>query len=520
MADKPDISMVDNRSIEDGDRPDKQSASRVIANIHVLGLTDDDAEFYENFPPEKRTKLVRKVDWRLVPMLACLYLISQLDRANIGNAKIEGLDKDLGLSGVQYNICNSIFFIPYVLLEVPSNVLLKKFSRPSVYLGILVTLWGIVMTCHGWVKNFPGLLVLRLVLGSLEAGFYPGAVYLCTFWYMPKELATRISIFYCASSLSGAFSGLLAAGIAEMDGVGGYSGWQWIFILEGIITIVLGVMTFFLLIDSPRLSGKWLNPEEIRYLELQTFIKQGGRVNEEKENKFQWGELKAVLTNPRVYGQAYILLAISACSYGNKFTLPSITKAMGFSNTNAQLMTAPPYIAGALSALFFARLSDHFYWRMPFVAIPLMLIAVGYSIIISFKGDLAGHVGASMFSAVLACMGIYPVQPSGSSWNANNLAPAGQRAIGVAFAICIGNIGGIIGSFMYLESEAPAYPTGFGLAIAFGLSGILVALGLEASYVLSNKKRAKMSESEIRAMYSADELITMGSKSPLFRYTT
>jgi MFS family permease len=133
---------------------------------------------------------------------------------------------------------------------------------------------------------------------------------------MPKELATRISIFYCASSLSGAFSGLLAAGIAEMDGVGGYSGWQWIFILEGIITIVLGVMTFFLLIDSPRLSGKWLNPEEIRYLELQTFIKQGGRVNEEKENKFQWGELKAVLTNPRVYGQAYILLAISACSYG------------------------------------------------------------------------------------------------------------------------------------------------------------------------------------------------------------
>lgn len=205
---------------------------------------------------------------------------------------------------------------------------------------------------------------------------------------------------------------------------------------------------------------------------------------------------------------------------GNKFTLPSITKAMGFSNTNAQLMTAPPYIAGAISALFFARLSDHFYWRMPFVAIPLMLIAVGYSIIISFKGDLAGHVGASMFSAILACMGIYPVQPSGSSWNANNLAPAGQRAIGVAFAICIGNVGGIIGSFMYLESEAPAYPTGFGLAIAFGLSGILVALGLEASYVLSNKKRAKMSESEIRAMYSEDELITMGSKSPLFRYTT
>lgn len=121
-------------------------------------------------------------DWRLVPMLAVLYLISQLDRANIGNAKIEGLDTDLKLSGVQYNICNSLFFVPYVLLEVPSNIVLKKFSKPSVYLGTLVTAWGIVMTCHGFAKDFPGLLVLRLILGTLEAGFYPGAVYLCTFW--------------------------------------------------------------------------------------------------------------------------------------------------------------------------------------------------------------------------------------------------------------------------------------------------------------------------------------------------
>lgn len=100
-----------------------------------------------------------------------------------------------------------------------------------------------------------------------------------------------------------------------MDGVGGYSGWQWIFILEGILTVVLGVMTFFLLIDSPRLSGKWLNPEEIRYLELQTFIKQGGRVSEENEKRFNWSELVAVIINPRVYRQAYILLALSACSY-------------------------------------------------------------------------------------------------------------------------------------------------------------------------------------------------------------
>src|SRR6478609_273463 len=117
-------------------------------------------------------------------MLAVLYLISHLDRANIGNAKIEGLAKHLNLVGNQWNIVLSLFFIPYVLLEIPSNMLLKKFKRPSVYLGILVTIWGIIMTMHGVVKNFGELLAVRILLGTFEAGFYPGAVYLCTFWYM------------------------------------------------------------------------------------------------------------------------------------------------------------------------------------------------------------------------------------------------------------------------------------------------------------------------------------------------
>lgn len=169
-------------------------------------------------------------------MLATLYLVSQLDRANIGNAKIEGLAEDLRLVGNQYNVVLALFFIPYILLEVPSNVLSKKFKRASVYLGSLATIWEIIMIMHGVVSNFDGLLVVRLLLGVFKAGFYPGAIYLYTFWYMPKELATRIAYFYCTGALSGAFSGLLAAAIAQMDGIGGYAGWRWIFLLEGIAT--------------------------------------------------------------------------------------------------------------------------------------------------------------------------------------------------------------------------------------------------------------------------------------------
>lgn len=149
-----------------------------------------------------------------------------------------------------------------------------------------------------------------------RAGFFPGAIYLCSYWYMPKDLALRISYFYCASALSGAFSGLLAAAIALMDGVGGLEGWRWIFILEGLASVILGVACFFLLIDTPALSTRWLSPDEIRYLELSMFIKQGGTSVE--ESAFKLKDLKMVLTNWRVYVQAYFLLCQSALSYGKR----------------------------------------------------------------------------------------------------------------------------------------------------------------------------------------------------------
>ena len=133
---------------------------------------------------------------------------------------------------------------------------------------------------------------------------------------MPKDLSTRISLLYCASALSGAFSGLLAAGIAKMHGVGNYEGWRWIFIREGLATVALGVVCFFCLIDSPRLSAKWLTQDEIRYLELQNFIKDGGHFKEEKK-KTSWKDISAVLKNWRMYLLAYILLCQSACAYGS-----------------------------------------------------------------------------------------------------------------------------------------------------------------------------------------------------------
>ncbi|KAK7418582.1 hypothetical protein QQZ08_011166 [Neonectria magnoliae] len=510
--DKNDLDVLDHKASSHLERAPEAIE---IGIFRVYGLDPQDADFYNNYPEEKRKKVFHKVDVRLVPALALLYLICHIDRANIGNAKIEGMVDDLGMTGVQYNTVLSIFFIPYVLLEVPSNILLKKFKRPSMYLGILTTCWGTIMTCTGLVQNFGGLMTTRVLLGIFEAGFFPGAIYLCSYWYMPKDLSVRISYFYCASALSGAFSGLLAAGIAEMDGVGGLEGWRWIFILEGLATVLLGVGCFFLLIDTPALSTRWLEPEEIRYLELSMFIKQGGGFHE--ENSVKWKDIKMVITNWRIYVQAYFLLCQSALSYGIKFTLPTITKSMGFSNTNAQLTSAPPYVAAAISAIVFAKISDRFFWRMPFVVAPMAIVAIAYSIIISLNGALEEKKGVAYFSVVLAVIGIYPIQAAAASWNANNIAPSSRRAVGIALMNCVGNVGGIVGSFMYLEREKPKYYTGFGLSLAFGSTGLIVALLLELSYKMENTRKAKIAD-EAKEKYTEEQLFEMGDRSPLFKH--
>jgi len=176
-------------------------------------------------------KILRKMDLRLIPMLALLYLLSFLDRGNIGNAKIQGLDTDLHLAGSRYNWCLTIFFFSYAAFEVPSNLLLKKL-RPSIWLPTIMVAWGTVMTLMGLVQGYKGLLAARFFLGVTEAGLFPGVAYYITMWYCRHEAQFRQALFFSAASIAGAFSGLLAFGIAHMDGVAGLAGWRWyVFVL-------------------------------------------------------------------------------------------------------------------------------------------------------------------------------------------------------------------------------------------------------------------------------------------------
>jgi len=179
---------------------------------------------------EKR--LLRKVDRHVVPMVMIAYLLCFLDRVNIGNARLFDLEKDLNLHGSQYQIAVAVLFIPYVLIEVPSNLILKKFT-PSKWLSAITVAWGIVSTLQGLIQSYAGLIVCRLLLGLLEGGLLPGLTVYLTLFYTKKELALRIGYLFVSSALAGACGGLLSYGIGFMSGMRGMSGWRWVFIIEG-----------------------------------------------------------------------------------------------------------------------------------------------------------------------------------------------------------------------------------------------------------------------------------------------
>ena len=341
-------------------------------------------------------------------------------------------------------------------------------------------------------------------------------------WYVKNETQTRIALFYTASALAGAFSGLLAFGIAKMDGVGNFEGWRWIFILEGLATVLAGIATFFCLIDSPASSGKWLDADEIRFLELRQIAQNGNRVSPEDENKpkgVDWKILRSVVCDWQIYLQALIYWSNTVPNNALKFTMPRIIRNMGYTSSDAQLLTIGPYCAGAVSAYLSAIFADRFTWRMPFIVGPQLIVCCAYAILFPLAADIQNNIPACFFAVVLACIGLYPINPGGNAWTVNNLAGQTKRAIGIAYMICLGNLGGIVGSYIFIESESPRYPTGFGSSLGFAAAGVGACLVLETLYHLSNKRRAAMSETEIREKYTDEELDAMGDRSPLFRYT-
>ncbi|OAX82139.1 hypothetical protein ACJ72_03509 [Emergomyces africanus] len=496
---------------------DSSSSDGVGDVEHDTGEVDVDVD---SFTKEETTKILRKVDYRLVPLLGVLYLLAFIDRGNIGNAKIAGMNEDLQLRGMQYNIALTVFFVPYSLFEVPSNIVLK-ILRPSVWISVMLFSWGTVMTLMGIVANYRGLVVARFFLGVTEAGFFPAASFLLTIWYRRYEVQTRMAIFYAGASLSGAFSGLLAFGIEKMHGVGNLAGWRWIFILEGLVPVACSFGVWLILPDSPE-HARFLTPTERKFITARLSADTGsGQGKVTNSDKIKWHHILAAFKDWKIWAAVVMFWGNSIGVYGFTATVPTVIRDLGYTAANAQLMTIPIYVAAMMLTLTFAFFSDRYETRTPFIMGGFSIAVVGFIALLAIPHPkLPGVTYGMLF---LIAMGMYSPFTSIVCLIGNNLAPSSKRAVGMALLISCGNMGGIAGSNIFFAAEAPKYRTGFSVSLVMCVAGIIMAFVLRVTYARLNRERdrqlAEMGEEMLRTRYSEQELLDMGDKSPFYRYS-
>ncbi|KAL3465085.1 major facilitator superfamily domain-containing protein [Aspergillus heterothallicus] len=443
-------------------------------------------------------RIVWKIDKRLIPILMILYIFSFLDRSNIGNAKIAGMSKDLHLRGHQYNIALTVFFFPYALFEVPSNVVLKL-MRPSRWIAIMILAWGTVMTLQGIVQNYSGLIATRVFLGTSESGFFPAASYLLSLWYCRFEVQTKMSIFYSSACIASAFSGLLAFAIEKMNGIGGLSGWRWIFILEGIATVVFGTALALCLPDSPE-TARFLTAEERSILIRRLQREYGRSADRDEGHSFEWKYLKSCLTDVKLYLAVIIYWGNSICLYGFNYTVPTIIKNLGYSSANAQLLTVPLYIFGMITTIICSILSDRAKIRWPFIVGPYIFSLLGFVGLLTIPHP--AYPGLTYGLLFLIPGGGYPPLLTCLAWLSNNTPEDWKRAISLAIVIGMGNLGGTVGSNLFPEGHAPHYWMGYSLCLGFTAAAIGGTFVLKGMYERMNEEKRRVEGESPEFLYA------------------
>ncbi|KAF1949346.1 MFS nicotinic acid transporter-like protein Tna1 [Byssothecium circinans] len=425
--------------------------------LPVDDLPDPDAGLSEEERAAIDRKLLWRLDLKLIPWLSFLYLISFLDRTNIGNAKVDGLQEDLHLSDSQYNSTLTIFFISYSLFEPLTNILLKR-MRPSIFLPIIMVWWGICMTTMGLVHNFAGLMTARWWLGVAEAGLFPGVNYYLSCWYKRSEFGIRAAIFFSAAALAGSFGGLLAAAIAQMRGIGGKPGWAWIFILEGLATILVGIVSYWMVHDFPD-EASFLSPSDrTRVLRRLRADKQASANHESFKMTFFWASVK----DWKTWLFAIIYMGADGSLYAFSLFLPSIIAGLGYTSTTANLLSVPPYAAAAIVTVLVGWLADRTRQRGLFNIFVSLFGIAGFAMLLG-----SGRPGVQYAGTFLGAIGIYPCIANTISWASNNVEGVYKRGVTLGFVIGWGNLNGVVSSNIYRGRDKPRYFLGHGVVLAY-----------------------------------------------------
>ncbi|CBF71440.1 hypothetical protein AN6778.2 [Aspergillus nidulans FGSC A4] len=477
--------MVNDIEKTSGGQISTENVEHIESSADVKRMVDIDDD--EEFTYGEQRKIIHRVDRRLVTITGAAYCISLMDRTN--------------------STMVLVFFVTYIVCQPIATAMIRKIG-PRIFISVIVMSWGACLIGFAYSPNWQTLTGLRAVLGILEAGFFPGAVYLLSCWYSRcsstdpdyYEVQKRYSFFYLIGCFASALSGILAYGFSQMAPLESLSGWQWIFIMQGVLTFIVGILCMIFVVDFPDKGyNTWgfLTQRECAFI-LRRLDRDRSDANPEPFNLVKF--LRPAL-DLKIWGFAFIFFSITTVTYGIAYFLPIILRDnMGFNVAEAQCLTAPPYALAGILMVSTSWVADRYRMRAPILVFNSVLALIGLPIM-----GFAKSAAVRYFGVFLTTAGANANIPASMAYQANNIRGQWTRAFASATLVAFGGIGGIAGSLVFRSQDAPEYIPGIWAVIACQLCLLIVVGALSLYFWICNRKADR------------GEKIIEGS--PDFRYT-
>lgn len=453
------------------------------AEMRNLGQVEVDAQTMD---PERRKevekRLKRKLDLRC-SLFVLIYIMNYLDRNNIAAARLRGLQQDLGIDNTEYATCLSIctplpsanffengtradsiaVYVGYILMQVPSNMVINRISRPSLYIGAAMLLWGMISTLSGITQSFGGMVAVRFSIGFVEAAFLPGALLILSKWYTRRELTTRNAILFCGNLISNAFSSLVGAGVlSNMDGTLGHRAWRWLYWIEGAATMLIAIAAALVLPDLPH-NSRGFTAEE-RAVAVLRMTEDVGEADADAETQSPFAGLLMAVKDAKIY---VMVLTFTAYVVGLSFNafFPTLTGTLGFGYIPTLLMSAPPWAFSCLVSLANAWHADRTQERFWHIVGPIIGGLVGFVISMSTEQVAARYVALFLQASSYAGFIVF------YSWISSSFPrPPAKRAVAIAMINAFSQLGNIAGSYVWNLPDH-GYRKSYGIVTAmFGIT--------------------------------------------------
>ncbi|KAJ0331521.1 hypothetical protein COL922a_011793 [Colletotrichum nupharicola] len=448
------------------DKIDQAETAKGVHADNVENQLPHDPNAPRTMDPARRAavekSMKRKLD-RRCSLFVLIYILNYLDRNNIAAARLRGLQDDLKLDNTQYATCLSILYVGYILMQVPSNMIINKISRPSLYISAAMLVWGLISTLSGVTNNFGGMVATRFCLGFIEAAFLPGALLILSKWYTRRELTTRNAILFCGNLISNAFSALVGAGVlSNMQGVLGHAAWRWLFWIEGAVTMAVAISAAFILPDLPT-NSKGFTEEELYVAQLR-MTEDVGEADADSADMGPLDGLYMAVKDVKIY---VMMLTFTAYVVGLSYNafFPTLTGTLGFGYVPTLLMSSPPWAFSCIISLINAWHADRTQERFWHIVGPICVGLVGFIISMSTLNVAARYIALFLQASSYAGFIVF------YSWISSSFPrPPAKRAVAIAMINAFSQLGNVAGSYVW-DLKENGFRKSYGIVTAmFGVT--------------------------------------------------